>query len=127
MNRILVALTLGAMLSGCAASGTGSGARGPRNVLSHEEIATINVATAYDAVQQLRPEYLRTRGTISVQSPNPEYAVVYINGVRAGGLDALQRIRASDVQDMRYLSASEATTRYGTGHAGGVIEVRTRT
>lgn len=31
-----------------------------------------------------------------------------------------------DVQEDRHISASDATTRYGTGHTGGAIEIRIR-
>jgi len=31
-----------------------------------------------------------------------------------------------DIETMRYLSASDATIRYGTGYIGGVIEVTMR-
>lgn len=128
MTRIIGGLLLATALAGCATSGGGSGtsARTPRNVLTFEEINELNVATAYEAIQRLRPEYLRSRGATSVRNPAPDYAVVYIDGMRAGGLATLQQIRAIDVQEIRYLSATEATTPYGTGHVGGVIEVTTR-
>jgi len=31
-----------------------------------------------------------------------------------------------NIETMRYLSAADATTKYGTGFPGGVIEVTTR-
>jgi hypothetical protein len=52
--------------------------------------------------------------------------VIYVNGMRAGPLEALRSISAVDVQEIRYISAADATTRWGTGHSGGVIEVRIR-
>ncbi len=38
----------------------------------------------------------------------------------------LNRMSTADIETMRYLSASDATTRYGTGYIGGVIEVTMR-
>jgi hypothetical protein len=35
-------------------------------------------------------------------------------------------MNADNIETMRYLSPSDATTRYGTGYAGGVIEVTLR-
>jgi hypothetical protein len=46
--------------------------------------------------------------------------------VRHGGLDFLQTIRVEMVEQMEYLDASDATTRFGTGHGGGAIVVLTR-
>lgn len=126
MKRALSSVLVALALTACASTGEPGAPRASRNVLTQEEIARVNASTAFDAIRQLRPEFLRTRGGGSIQNPGQEYAVVYINGVRAGDLNALNSVRASDVQEVRYMSASEATTRYGTGHAGGVIEIRTR-
>ena len=38
----------------------------------------------------------------------------------------LHRMSIDDIETMRYLSSSDATTKYGTGYVGGVIEVTTR-
>jgi GDP-D-mannose dehydratase len=127
MKRVLSGLLLVITLTACASTGEPRAPRASRNVLTYEEISRSNASTAFEAIRQLRPEYLRTRGAQSVQNPSAEYAVVYVNGVRAGDLGMLHSIRATDIQEVRYMNASEATTRYGTGHAGGVIEVRTRT
>jgi hypothetical protein len=43
-----------------------------------------------------------------------------------GGLDVLEGLYVREIQEMRFLSASDATTRYGTGYPGGIIEVVTR-
>ena len=39
---------------------------------------------------------------------------------------ALDAIVAETVLEMEYLNGQEATTRFGTGHGGGVILVRLR-
>lgn len=116
---LVAALTLGA----CASNSGGDSPSRQRDLITSAEIAELNVATAFDVVRQLRPEYLRSRGTMSIRESQGEYAVVYMNGMRLGGPEQLHQIRASDVQTIRYISASDATTRWGTGHTGGVIEV----
>lgn len=115
---------LAVLLAACASAGGATS--GSRDVLAASEIASANVTTAYEAVRQLRPEFLRSRGVQSIRSGTPEQPVVYVNGIRAGGLEALQRIMAMDVQLVRHVDARDATTRYGTGHAGGVIEITTK-
>ena len=43
-----------------------------------------------------------------------------------GELDVLRQLNTANIETMRYLSASDATTKYGTGFLGGAIEVDTR-
>lgn len=117
---------LSIVLVSFAACASGSG--GPRRVrdyISPEEIAAVQAATAFEVVQQLRPEFLRTRGSVSA-SGSEAVAVVYIDGVRAGSLQELRRVPREALQDVRYINAADATTRYGTGHGGGAIMVATK-
>jgi len=116
------AITL--VVSACASAGR-TGAV-PRDIITRDEIERLNVSNALEVVERLRPEFLRGRGRVSIEQPDAQFPVVYVNGVRAGRLDALHSITASDVHEIRYISAADATTRYGTGHTGGVIEVRIR-
>jgi len=116
-----LALALG--ITGCASSGGGSegdsGPRGTSTRIIFEELEPLQQLDGYDAVRRLRPMWLRARGGASPQ--------VIIDGNRAaGGLDALRSMRASEIQEMRYLSSSDATTRFGTGFDGGAILVTTR-
>jgi hypothetical protein len=125
VRRILVL----AMLLSIAACASGGGERRTlqaRNVITAAEVTESNANTAYEAIRQLRPHFLQSRGPTSIQDPGAGEPVVYVNGVRYGAPRVLESIRAMDVEEIRFLSASDATTRYGTGHAGGVIEVRTR-
>ncbi len=126
MTRRILCLALLAVLVGCASSANGRRSLQSRNVITTEEIESLNVSTAYEVIQQLRPHFLQGRGQSSIQDPGSSMPVVYVNGVRYGPPSALQGIRAMDLREIRYLSASDATTRYGTGHVGGVIEVDTR-
>jgi hypothetical protein len=49
-----------------------------------------------------------------------------VDGSSRGELDALRQLSIGNIETMRYLSAADATTKYGTGYPGGVIEVTTR-
>lgn len=80
--------------------------------------------SAHNAIERLRPSWLRPRGAPTFTDPNP-YPVVYVDGVRRGQLDELQFIAAEDVETIRHLSPNDATTLYGTGHAAGAILVTT--
>ena len=51
--------------------------------------------------------------------PESTIPVVYVNDVQFGPLDALYNMHVNDVMHVSYLSPADATTRFGTGHAGG--------
>lgn len=123
MGRTIAILALTMAIVGCSSRGAPDRPGRERHLITAQEINELNLSTAYDVVRHLRPEFLRSRGTMSLRNTRGEFAVVYINGMRAGGLDQLNAIRANDVDTIRYISASDATTRWGTGHTGGVIEV----
>lgn len=111
----------------------------PRDLITREEIRdrAPDVLTAYDVIQRLRPHFLRERATGSITTPfdkngdrNPAAAKtpiqVYINGTRSGiAAVSLREVLADAVIDIVYLNASDATTRFGTGHDNGAIMVAT--
>jgi hypothetical protein len=45
--------------------------------------------------------------------------------MRFGGIDSLSRIPSTNIESIQYMNATDATTRYGTGYAGGLIRVNT--
>lgn len=132
-SLVLLATALVACATGSGGGPSADGARTvgapgdrrSRDILTQSEIQEAGVGTTYDVVQRLRPAWLRTRSSGSVRS-TPQYAIVYLDGARIGGLEALRRVNATDVSTIRYLSAPDATTRYGTGHEGGAILVETK-
>jgi outer membrane cobalamin receptor len=53
--------------------------------------------------------------------------MVFIDNVRSGAsIERLAAIDVESVQEIRWINARDATTRWGTGVAGGVIQVITR-
>ena len=120
--RMLVPVVLALTLSACA-SGTGGSSNtrsGPRNQLSQEQMLETGTSNVYDAVRRLRPEWLRVRGTTGGA------IIAYMDGVRQGTVDALERIPVQRAITVRFVSATDATMRWGTGHTAGAIEVLTR-
>jgi len=112
-------------LSACqSAPGAGGGSRPSPNLITEAELTDIPALTAYQAIQRLRPGWLRTRASSIRGASGVRYtAQIFVDGVPRGDLDVLNGIDVRDVKEMRYLSASDATTRYGTGYPGGTIEV----
>jgi hypothetical protein len=51
---------------------------------------------------------------------------VVVDGVALGAIENLASVNAVTVREIRYIGATDATTRYGTGYVGGVILVTTK-
>lgn len=95
--------------------------------ITREEISSRgqNVVTAYALIRRLRPAWLRARGQTSFTSGAASYPIVYIDEVRHGGLPTLHRIPTAEILRLEFYSTADATTRWGTGHPSGVINVVT--
>jgi hypothetical protein len=121
---LAAALTAGlTALAACHSVRTGATGAHRTDVLTAEEIAVSPARDALEAVRQLRPTWLRTHGSQSFGDPDPPVPLVYLGNQQYGTADSLRDFRAEDIRELRYLSPTAATTRYGTGHRGGVIEV----
>jgi len=96
-------------------------------LITGAELADIPAGTLYEAVQRLRPRWLQNRGISSTRSMAPTPARVYLDNAPIGSPGSLRSISVTDVERIEFLSASDATTRFGTGHDGGAILVITRT
>ena len=96
------------------------------SILTEEEFARTTASDAYSLIQEFRPNWLHTRGAVSIMDPTAGDIDVFLNGVEDGGVSRLRDIPVMNVHELRFLNASEAQMRYGLGHAGGVIEVWTK-
>ena len=121
------------VVGGCASGGTrtettgtasATAQRGSSDVITAAELARVAQYDLYAAINQLRPAFLATRGSSSLGVGSvAEVIQVYVDGVRRGDVQALRQINAVDVKEVRHLSATEATQRYGTGNTMGAIVV----
>jgi len=122
--RYLYLIALAAVI-GCASAGSGSSSsRREPNLITADDIAGIPVTNAYEAIERLRPLFLRSRGKTSINTPNTQYATVYVDGVRYGDLNSLRNILAPHVLDIRFYNGAESGARFGLQNTAGVIEVR---
>jgi hypothetical protein len=117
-------------LTACAMAGRGTSR--DRNVIGFDEISTIQVETAYDVVSRLRADFLKGRGTVTrTTSQRPEQVqpsiTVFVDGIESGPVErTLHLIPAIEVQEIRLYRATDAATKFGSRHNGGVIEVTMR-
>lgn len=131
----LVAALVIVTVPGCASSSGGSsgasqqstsGSRPSRSRdrITADELATIDVQNALQAVQRLRPNFLQNRGgAASSLTQGPQDVVVYVDQTRMGGPSTLAQINIADVKEIQWLNGTDATQRFGTGHGSGAIIV----
>ncbi len=114
------------LVGGCASGGGGAGgtrpASGGRNLIVRAELEATNFTNVYDAVRRLRPRWLRTRGTTSTRGAEPGMRL-FVDNVPSGGIERMESLPIDLVEQVRYLSPSDATTRWGTNMSLGAIEV----
>ena len=111
-----------------AGAGAGAGAHSPShnsNLITQADVQSSTATDAYSIVQELRPMWLRNRGTISIHDPSSGNVQVYLNGNQFGEPTSLREIVKQDIREIRFYSGSEAQMKFGAGHEGGVIDVRT--
>ncbi len=135
---LVLSLVLASAVSACASSAGGSSgggrqiterAGGNSTLIVRAQLAEYSGRTVLEAVERFNRRWLRASrgvGTVPGGLSGPAYARVVIDGTGRGNLDELDRIPADGVESIRFLTATEATTKYGTGFVGGVIEVTSR-
>lgn len=121
VKYLAIIAVVGLIACSSAERSTGDRPNRSTNVLNEEEILQANSSNVYDLVSKLRPKWLYGRGTKSFLSPEASVPIVYVNGVRHGTVETLYNLHVADISQIRYLSASEATTRYGLDHTSGAI------
>jgi hypothetical protein len=124
-------ICLGVLLAaGCASPGARPAAHQPqRDLLTREEIlnSTYRDLDLYQTVRGLRPNFLeppsapRSRAT-TASLPT----AVYVDRIRQTGIAALRTLRASDVEEVRYLDPTASQSELGPTAAGGAVMVKLR-
>ncbi len=94
------------------------------DVLTGEQLVETQRMNVYEAVRQLRPRWLTTRGGARAQGQLT--VSVYIGRQRMGGVDFLETLDPQDIGQIRFYSGGDATTIFGTNAAGGVLEITRR-
>ncbi|HEU0076698.1 MAG TPA: hypothetical protein VFQ76_03555 [Longimicrobiaceae bacterium] len=126
MRPLLASLVLLlALCAACAPSGTrsASGPRADRNLLTAEQLRESGYINVYQAVEALRSNWLRSKGTDSFT--NPTQVQVYLDNNQLGGVETLRAINTNQIAWVRYYDGLTASGRWGLGHGQGVIFVST--
>ncbi|MBK8250279.1 MAG: hypothetical protein IPK85_23230 [Gemmatimonadetes bacterium] len=118
MSRVaLLALSCLAVACASGSSGTGAGAAAATtrqgDLITQAEIdSTLGLTSALDAVQRLRPRFLRNSGARSVRATESG-PIVRVDNEMVGGVEALRSIGLNEIGEIRYYSAVDATARFG--------------
>ncbi|SRR5581483_11200456 len=130
----LLLAALGVGLVAAPAHAQDKKGRGDQNTITAIDIAEAGAAvvTAYDAVRLLRPRWLAPpmgkQMSSNVFGPGGGNAQVrvYVDDIRQPDLEtSLERVKAKDVVEMKYLDQNRGVQEYGQGHEAGVIVIRT--
>ena len=122
-TRVIIGLTLAALTgsAGCASSGRAPASN--HNVVTSQELDRAGDVTLYEALNQLRPAFLRSRGSLPGATTPAAPIQVYIGGMRMGEIDHLRQIVANSVLEVRFLEPQQAISRFGGNNTGGALVV----
>jgi len=126
-GSLLMLFVLATVSPGCApavggARTSGGSGAGP-NTLTGDEIRETSEENLYLAISRLRPRWLQTRARGSLTFGESTGPIVYLFGMQHGPVSTLSTMNVNEVNRVDFLSPIDATTRFGTGHVGGVILV----
>lgn len=93
-----------------------------RNTITVEEIARNPQTDLHAYLARKRPLWLNTRGPVGAGSSG---VVVYVDGMRRGGVEELRSIPLDIVDWVGHFTGPEASLRWGMGHSHGAIYVAT--
>jgi hypothetical protein len=138
LQRHAMVLVAGAALAACAGSSVGSSAgssagsavsgapRTDRDMITFGlDDPRVRVGeNLYTLLARERARWLSTRGSARVGDTTT--IVVYRDGGRLGGPESLRQIPVATVGSVQFLSASDATIRFGLNHRHGAIIVQSR-
>jgi len=113
----------------CASAG-GSGSPGAlhrdASVITESELRETSVSNLYEAIRNLRPEWLARRSPTTLRPEAESDIVVYMDRIRFGDLETLRTFTPTLATSVRFLSPTEAEAEFGPGHLHGAILVTTR-
>ncbi len=127
-RRSFVLIVLSVVFPSACASrlpGESRGVSRGSGTITREDLAALAQFNAFQVVRRLRPQWLRTRGAANFGGEQLR-PIVFVDRNERGELRELELIPAADVERISFMSARDATTRFGAGYPGGVIEVISR-
>jgi len=123
----LVVVAVAMSAAACHGANTWDAPAPSRNLITRVEIEQSRANSAWDAVVKLRGNFMASRGANSLMLKVNKEPTVFLDDVEYGNLGTLKQIPAASVAEIRFVEGWNAETKFGPGHAAGVIQVYTRT
>lgn len=112
----------------CASTGAQSagGAGHDFNRITPDEVSASGAQNAYELINKLRPQYLRTRGKTTVLLDTPDRASVFMDGSLFGTPESLKTIPTTQIREVQFYPATSAGVKFGSQYSSGVIDIKTK-
>lgn len=124
---VWMTLAVVAILIGCTHASTAASPNADSSTITQEQIEPLHATNAYDVVAALHPNFLHSRGR---ESSDPRVAPVpvrvYVDDTSYGDASSLRGIPIDQIEEIRFYQSYDAQYKFGTGNAGGVIQVVTK-
>ena len=125
-NRFLLAI-VSAVVVACATHSAPLTAASDPSMISASEIDSAHQTTAYELIRKLRPQFLLSRGKLSLLLSEPAALPrIYVDDQYYGEASTLRSIMAETIESVRFYSAAAAQYKYGHDNAAGVIALVTK-
>ncbi len=125
MRVISIAALVAGVVLACSPPSAIPGTMRNPSVITREDIEKANVYNVYDAVSMLRPAFLNSHGSTTINGTDNPYPRVYLNHLFFGDLQSMRTLDVHGVSEIHYYNGTEASTRFGLGNVSGVIEILT--
>lgn len=110
--------------------GSGGGSRRTRSrqdVITRAELEESNTSNLYEAIQRLRPQWLRPRGGTNFSGGGGTAVMVYQGNTQLGEMEALRSINIDFAEEVRFLDSSTASNTLpglGSRSVAGAIVIK---
>ncbi len=123
MRRVLVPLCAAVLI---ASSLVAQGAvKSSSTLITAQEIERSGVGNAFEAVQLLRPRWLKAREVLQLPTDGTDMRMsqirVYLDDRDMGDVDFLRTIPADQIYTLHYMSTNEAGARFGPSSGPGIV------
>ena len=112
-----LAAALSMFLACAQSSGSGGASRANSDLITRAELVELDVGNVYEAIQRLRPLWLRVRGGGGASQMAAE-VVVFQDQAFLGDVDQLRRLGTEGIYTIRHLNRSEASALPGMASRG---------
>jgi hypothetical protein len=132
VSRVIALFVLPLLLAACASSENATSDESSSGVTSDRIVVSelsypVGGLSVYDLIQRENSNWLRKRGSSSVNNPVPIKVYVDNTGSPYGKIRSLRRLNAQNVATVEHFDAQEAQYKFGLGNVSGAILVHTRT